>query len=172
MCPCVSCGNLMGDGARGRQWGDTMNKMWIAAMAAGMCTIACGVLAATATPGSELVAIEASWSKAVVAKDAAAVSRIVADDWIGQNADGGRATKAKMLAGLKTGADSATMMTNHDVHVRIIGDIAIVQGADDEKSMHMGKDVSGTYTWTDIFQKRAGHWVAIASQNTPVKPKK
>ena len=149
-----------------------MNKMWIAAMAAGMCTIAGGVLAATAAPETELVAMEASWSKAVVAKDTAAVSRIVAADWIGQNAEGGRATKVKMLADLKTGADSATTMTNHDVHVRIIGDLAIVQGADDEKSMHQGKDVSGTYTWTDIFQKRAGHWVAIASQNTPVRPKK
>ena len=149
-----------------------MKTMWIAAMVAGMCTIVCGAVAATAAPETELVALEASWSKAVVAKDTAAVSRIVAADWVGQGADGGRATKTKMLADLKTGADSATMMTNHDVHVRIIGDLAIVQGADDEKSMHQGKDVSGTYTWTDIFQKRAGHWVAIASQNTPVKPKK
>ena len=149
-----------------------MKTMWIAAMAAGVCTIACGVLAAPAAPGSELVAMEAAWSKAVVAKDTAAVGRIVAADWTGQNAGGMRATKTQMLADLKSGADSATMMTNHDVHVRVIGDLAIVQGADDEKSMHEGKDVSGTYTWTDIFQKRAGHWVAIASQSTPVKPKK
>lgn len=140
-------------------------------MAAGI--FASGYAASAATDvKDELVAIEASWSKAVVAKDSAAIGKIVAADWIGQNASGKAETKDKLLADMKSGVDSASAMTNHDVHVRIIGDIAIVQGADDEKSMHKGKDVSGTYTWTDIFQKRAGHWVAIASQSTPVTPEK
>jgi ketosteroid isomerase-like protein len=146
-----------------------MRKILVAAMAAGFC--ACGYGASAAMDAKdELVAIEASWSKAVVAKDAAAVSKIVAADWSGQNSRGKTETRDKMLADLKSGTDSSSTMTNHDVRVRIVGDIAIVQGADDEKSTHKGKDVSGTYTWTDIFQKRNGHWVAIASQSTPVKP--
>ncbi|HZZ33798.1 MAG TPA: nuclear transport factor 2 family protein [Phenylobacterium sp.] len=125
---------------------------------------------ASAAPDSkdELVKLEATWSKASVAKDAAEVGKIVASDWTGQNAGGKLMTRDKMLADMKSGVDAATSMTNHDVHVRFIGDIAIVQGADDEKSTHMGKDTSGTYTWTDVFQKRGGHWVAIASQSTPV----
>jgi hypothetical protein len=48
----------------------------------------------------------------------------------------------------------------------------VVQGSDDEKSTHNGKDTSGTYTWTDVFQKRGGRWMVIASQDTPVKPEK
>jgi ketosteroid isomerase-like protein len=144
-----------------------MRKMLVAAAIVGMCAMGFG---ASAAPDSkdELVKLEAAWSKASVAKDAAEVSKIVAPDWAGQNAGGKLMTRDKMLADMKSGVDAATSMTNHDVHVRLIGDIAIVQGSDDEKSTHMGKDTSGTYTWTDVFQKRAGHWVAIASQSTPV----
>jgi ketosteroid isomerase-like protein len=122
-------------------------------------------------PKAELIKLEADWSKASVAKDAATISKIIAPDWVGQGQDGKPSTRETVLADMKSGKDVATSMTNHDVHVRIIGDIAIVQGADDEKSTHEGKDSSGTYTWTDVFQKRSGHWVAIASQSTPVKKK-
>ena len=76
------------------------------------------------------------------------------------------------LTDMKAGENKSTSMTNHDVRVRIIGDVAIVQGMDDEKSTSKGKDVSGTYIWTDVFQKRSGHWVAVASQGSPVKPEK
>ena len=146
-----------------------MRKYMVAAIAAGAFAIGSGACAAMDAK-AELVAIEASWSKAIVAKDVATVSKFVAADWAGQGGSGKTKNKDQMLAELKSGPDTSSMMTNHDVHVRIVGDIAIVQGADDEKSMHKGKDVSGTYTWTDIFQKRGGHWLAIASQSTPVKP--
>jgi ketosteroid isomerase-like protein len=151
--------------------GRNMQKRLVAAMVVGICAVGFGAFAATDAK-DELVGIEASWSKAIVAKDAATIGKIVAPEWTGQNSSGKSETKDKMLADLKAGVDSSTSMTNHDVHVRIIGDVAIVQGSDDEKTMHKGKDVSGTYTWMDIFQKRGGHWVAIASQSTPVTPEK
>jgi hypothetical protein len=63
-------------------------------------------------------------------------------------------------------------MSNHDVNVRVMRNVAIVQGMDDEKSSYKGKDGSGTYSWTDVFEKRGGKWVAIASQVTKVTPAK
>jgi len=140
-------------------------------MAAAVCVSGHAALAAMDAK-DELVVVEASWSKAIVARDAAAVGKIVAPDWMGQNGSGKVQTRDGLLAEMKAGTNTSSAMTNRDVHVRIVGDIAIVQGADDEKSKHRGKDVSGAYTWTDIFQKRAGHWVAIASQSTPVTPEK
>jgi hypothetical protein len=47
----------------------------------------------------------------------------------------------------------------------------VVQGFDDETSSENGKDTSGTYSWTDVFEKRNGHWVAVASQTTKVVSK-
>lgn len=58
----------------------------------------------------------------------------------------------------------------HRAPLRFVGaDVAIVQGEDTETSTHKGKPSSGVYSWTDIFQKRNGRWVAIASQNTPAE---
>ena len=44
-----------------------------------------------------------------------------------------------------------------------------MQGADTETSSDGGKDTSGVYTWTDVYQKRGGKWMVVASQVTPVK---
>jgi ketosteroid isomerase-like protein len=118
----------------------------------------------------KLVDMEAAWSKAIVAKDTAAVSAIVADDWMGQNPGGKMEDKAGLLADMKSGTTAATSMANHDVHVRVMGNMAVVQGADDEKSTDKGKDVSGAYTWMDVFVNRGGKWVAIASQVTKTAP--
>lgn len=125
--------------------------------------------AMAAPPGADVVALEASWSKAVVAHDFAMIKAIIAPDWHGQNTSGKYTDRAALLADLVSGKDKVSSMTNHDVHVRFVGNLAIAQGMDTEVSSHDGKSTSGTYSWMDVFEKRAGHWVAIASQNTLVK---
>jgi ketosteroid isomerase-like protein len=117
----------------------------------------------------ELMDLETAWSKAIVQHDVATVSSIVADDWMGQNDSGKVEDKMHLLDEMKSGKMSATSMTNHDVHVRIVRDMGIVQGMDDEKSMAKGKDTSGAYTWMDVFEMRDGRWQAIASQVSKVK---
>src|SRR5205807_190061 len=115
----------------------------------------------------ELIAMETAWAKALVAHDTAALSRIVAADWHGQNQSGKWYDRAGMLKSVASGDDKYSAMTNHDLHARLVGaDIGYVQGMDTETSTHKGKSSSGTYSWTDIYQKRDGKWVAIASQNT------
>jgi len=132
-----------------------------------------GFAAHAATPAEqELVTLEAQWSKAGVDHDLAAVDRIVAADWTGQDKSGKVSHKADIIADMKSGKAKSTSMINRDVRVRIMGDVAVVQGGDDEKSMYDGVDTSGYYTWTDVFQKRAGKWVVVASQVTPVAPAK
>jgi ketosteroid isomerase-like protein len=117
----------------------------------------------------ELIDLESAWSKAMVQKDTATVASIVADDWMGQNDSGKMADKARLIDEIKSGKTSATSMMNHDVRVRMMRGMAIVQGMDDEKSTAKGKDTSGTYTWMDVFEKRDGKWQAVASQITKVK---
>lgn len=119
-----------------------------------------------------LMALEDSWIKALQAGDSAALNRIVAADWHGQNQSGTWYDRDAMVKSFATGNDKITKASTHDVHVRFVGaDFAIVQGRDTEVSTHRGKPSSGDYSWTDVFQKRDGQWVAIASQNTPVTEK-
>jgi len=138
--------------------------------------LAVGIAVAGAAPGlaiakdtakdeKALLQLERDWTQASVKADAAALGKILADDWVGQGPFG-TMTKAQTLAELKSGDSKTDSITLGDMKVRIFGDTAIVAGSDDEKSSYKGKDTSGRYTWTDVFVKRKGHWQAVASQAT------
>jgi ketosteroid isomerase-like protein len=137
--------------------------------AAAFLLSAASSFAATVTPDQKaLIDLETAWSKATVDGDARFVAGIMADDWVGQDDSGKPSTKALALADMKKA--KFTSMANHDVQVRIMGDVAIVQGADTQKGVDDGHDASGEYTWTDIWMKRDGKWVVVASQDSKVTP--
>jgi len=55
-----------------------------------------------------------------------------------------------------------------DMNVRIFGDTAVVTGTDDEITLKDGKKSNGHYVWTDVFVKRNGKWLAVASQTAQI----
>lgn len=114
-----------------------------------------------------LKAAEQAWLTAEKNNDVAAFERIVADDWMAITPEGSTENKAKRAAEIKTGETlSATL---GEVNVRVFGDTAVVTGSDDEVTVEGGKEVAGHYVWTDVFVKRDGKWVAVASQTALVK---
>ena len=114
-----------------------------------------------------LQAMEQAWLDAEKNNDAAAFEQIVADDWIAVNPDGKSRTKAETAAEIKTAhVLSATL---GDMRVRVFGDTALVTGTDDEITMTDGKKSSDHYVWTDVFMKRNGKWLAVASQTAQIK---
>ena len=113
--------------------------------------------------------MEHQWGVAVDKKDVAALDKILADDWVGVYPEGAF-TKAQTLADLKSGDIKVETVGTVDMKVRDFGEVAVVTGSEEDKSSYKGKDTSGHYTWTDVFVKRNGHWQAVASQNTLMKP--
>ena len=114
-----------------------------------------------------LQAIEQAWLNAEINHDTAAFERLVADDWIAITPDGKNQTKTERAAEIKSGhIDSATL---GDMKVRVFGDTAVVTGTDDENTMTDGKKSSEHYVWTDVFVKRNGKWLAVASQTAQIK---
>jgi ketosteroid isomerase-like protein len=149
---------------------EKLMKTAIPVMLAVALASASSAQARTANNPQELVNLESAWAKAAVARDAAALSRIVAPDWKGQNERGKMYDRAAMIHQTTAGEERLTSMVNHDLHVRFMGDDhAVVQGMDNESGVKKGKTIKEVYSWTDIYEKRNGQWVAIASQNTPVK---
>lgn len=130
-----------------------------------------GVVAAAEDVTKTLTEVEAKWSAASMTQDTKVVEAILAPDWVGRGWSGKPSSKAKALAEMKDPNSKVTAIKNHDVVVRVFGSIAVVQGYDDETSVDKGKDSSGTYNWTDVFQKREGRWLAVASQTTKVTAK-
>ena len=56
-----------------------------------------------------------------------------------------------------------------EMKVRVFGDAAVVTGSDDESAMKDGKKSTDHYVWTDVFVKRDGKWLAVASQTAQIK---
>jgi len=114
-----------------------------------------------------LQAMERAWLNAETSHDAAAFEKIAAEDWLAITPDGKSQTKAQRAAEIKKAHNiSATM---GDMKVRVFGDTAVVTGTDDEVTTEEGKKSSGHYAWTDVFVKRNGKWLAVASQTARIK---
>lgn len=143
----------------------------IVGAAALMLAGAAGAASAAEDVAKTLTDLEAKWSAASLTKDAKTMDAILAPDWVGRGSSGKQNTKPQALADLKDPANKTTAIKNRDVVVRVYGAVAVVQGYDDETGTEKGKDASGTYSWTDVFQNRNGHWVAVASQTTKVTGK-
>ena len=126
------------------------------------------VARAQASPEEAVKQVEHDWVAAVKAADGSKLGQILADDWIGVGYDGKAATKAGILADLKSGALKLESFEFGPMNVKVLGSVAVVQGSDTEKSTTNGKDTSGKWAWMDVFEKRGGKWVAVRSQSAKV----
>ena len=113
-----------------------------------------------------LIQMEHEWSEADVHKDAAALNRILAEDWTGIDFEGAVLSKAQALRGIRSDSASLESTVLRDMKVRVYGNTAIVTGSDTEKGEYHGQDSSGKYLWTDVFVRRNGRWQAVSSQST------
>ena len=113
--------------------------------------------------------LERDWVEAAKAGDADKLGQILADDWVSIAPDGAKQTKQGDLADVKSGASKLESFEFGPMEVKVLGNVAVVQGSDTEKSTSKGKDSSGKYVWTDVFAKIDGKWQAVRSQNAMMK---
>jgi ketosteroid isomerase-like protein len=128
--------------------------------------------ATSQTTEQKIADYEAALGQAMIHKDVATLSNLVADDWTIQSDSGSTGTKAGFIDDVKSGALVVTTFKLHDLHVHVLGNVAFVQGFDDEESSYKGKSSNGTYNWMDVWVNRNGHWVSVATQLTRVEAKK
>jgi len=108
----------------------------------------------------QLMQIEQDWANAVISKNTSALEAIVADDWMGIS--GGKTRdKRKLLAQIQSPDNKVESIKLVDMRVRVFGDTAVVTGGAEEKSK--GAASAELSLWTDVFVKRGGKWVAVAS---------
>ncbi|HVN42731.1 MAG TPA: nuclear transport factor 2 family protein [Steroidobacteraceae bacterium] len=147
----------------------TIAATFVAALA--LTLVVAGAACADAPGAAEAIKkIENSWSDAQKRGDAAFIGQILADDWQGLGPDGKTETKQSVLERIKSGDSKVTAIENGPMDVKFLanGTVAVVHGSDMEKSSSKGKDTSGKWVWTDVFEKRQGKWLAVRSQATPV----
>lgn len=113
--------------------------------------------------------LEHDWVDATKAGDTDKLGQILADDWAAIGYDGSKQTKQSYMADWKSGKSKLESFEFGPMDVKVMGNIAVVQGSDTEKSTTNGKDSSGKFAWMDVFVKRDGKWVAVRSQTAMVK---
>ncbi|HYW15816.1 MAG TPA: nuclear transport factor 2 family protein [Allosphingosinicella sp.] len=118
---------------------------------------------------AELIRLEREYARALMEKDREFLVRFYASDWRGGNWMGFW-SKSTMLKSVLNARYVVKSMNVRDLKVRLMGDVAVVQGVDEEVTSVDGKDTSGTWAFTDVFARRNGAWVAIASHTSEIKP--
>jgi hypothetical protein len=122
----------------------------------------------TARAQEELIRLEQAYSKALITKDRAFLKGYYAPDFRGGNWMGFW-TKSTMLKAVLDDRYSVRSMDLSNLQVRVVGSIGIVQGVSTEITRVNGKDTSGRWSFTDIFELRGERWVAIASHTSELK---
>jgi ketosteroid isomerase-like protein len=114
----------------------------------------------------ELLKLENEFARAVASNDADALGRLLADDWIIVEPDGGMIDKARFLGVIRSGALSHESMESTDLRVRVYGYTALVTALTTSKGKFMGQDFSSCERATDIFVKQSGRWQCVFTQLT------
>ena len=119
----------------------------------------------------KLMAFDKAWGEAGQRGDAAWFERNFADDFYSISTMTGKLnSKAEEVAEFKNRKDVIASAVASDMDVRVEGSTGIVTGVyrltgRDEKGQPMDRRIR----YTDVYVKRDGRWLVIASQGTLIK---
>ena len=116
-----------------------------------------------------LIDLENQWGKASKASDGDGVGALLAENFVGIDADGKIEGKAEVIAKVKKAKWVSQELS--DMKVIPHGDSAIVTGSWTGKGTDgNGKAIDGKERWGDTWVKTAsGKWQCVASISTPLK---
>jgi uncharacterized protein (TIGR02246 family) len=137
-------------------------------MVAGLATAGFG-----ASADAELKAIEQQWLDAYMKSDAAFIKNLEAEDYTIVEPDGTVSTKAQDVKSVTDKKFVLKTATMSDYKCRMLGDnYAVVTAALKMSGSDDGEEFSGDFRALDVFEKKDGKWMAVASQLTPVQKEK
>jgi ketosteroid isomerase-like protein len=110
----------------------------------------------------EIEALEMQWRLAQLNNDVSLMDKLLADDYIGISSNGTIETKTEALALRRAGTLHITDLDLNDVKVRIYGDTAVVTSSADLKGTNGGRDISGEYRYTRVYNRRYGQWKIVS----------
>jgi hypothetical protein len=106
--------------------------------------------------------IEHLWAQVAVTGDPSVIDQIFSDDFLGVAPDGAQYTKQEFIS--DTRAHPLGFLSNDldSVKVRFVGVVAIAQGSE---TFRRADSTLGRFVWTDVLERRDGHWLIIAAQD-------
>jgi len=121
------------------------------------------------TPEDSVRAIELSRAQALLRADTAALSRMVADEFVEISRLGQLRTKADNIRDIGSGDLHLLSVRYDSLVVRIYGDVAVLRGIADNTGTMRGFPFAGKIRYLRIFVRRDGRWQAVAMQQTALQ---
>lgn len=141
---------------------------------AALALVAVAMLAACAhaptTPATpeQILAVDREVAAAHVARDVAALDRLLADDLRIVRPNGVVVDKPGNLDEIRTGRRTFDTLEAPEAEARVRGDVAIVTGRARSTGSYQGKPVSGEFRFTRVYERRDGRWQLTLWQATPI----
>jgi hypothetical protein len=132
-------------------------------------SLAAQARAGGSTPEDSVRAVELSRAQVLLHADTAALSRMVADEFVEISRLGQLRTKADNIRDIGSGDLRLVSVKYDSLAVRIYGDVAVLRGIADNSGMLRGFPFSGRIRYLRIFIRRDGRWQAVAMQQTALQ---
>jgi hypothetical protein len=111
----------------------------------------------------QIEGLEMEWRQAQVDNNIAVISNLLADDYVGITANGTVETKSQTIALRKAGTIRITSLDLDDLKVRLYGeDTAVVTSKAEIQGVNGQSDISGTYRYTRVYNRRLGQWKIVS----------
>jgi ketosteroid isomerase-like protein len=118
----------------------------------------------------EIDQLEEAWRQAVLKGNTAAMSNLLADDYMAITASGTLQTKEQALESLRAGHLHFTTLDISDRKVRFYGTTALVTSVADVQGTTSEGDVSGSYRYTRVYVRNAtGAWKIVSFEFNKIR---
>ncbi len=115
-------------------------------------------------------AIDEQWRTAQTSGDAAAMDKLLSDDYLGITGFGQVVTKAQALDRMRARTTMITRLDVSDVKIKVVGAVAIVTSLAELEGTIDGKAIHGKYRSTRIYQRLpSGAWKLTSFEATPTR---
>ncbi len=111
------------------------------------------------------------WDRAQVHNDVSALVRIMGDDYVGTSSDGEVASKAKVLADIKSGQETTSSAVTDQLKITVYRNTAVATGRWTASGKSKGKEWTGPYRFTDTWVRRNGNWQVVADHWSKIEAK-
>jgi len=118
-----------------------------------------------------ILELERRFGEAMIRNDADAIGRLLSDDWIIIDPDGGVIDRSRFLAVIKSGALKHEAMDSEDIRVRTYPNTATVTAVTHTRTKYLGKEFTTHERATDVFVKEDGRWHCVLTHLTTLTKK-
>jgi len=117
---------------------------------------------------TKIVALEKAWNQAYKIGDKKALDELLDNSIVLINDDGSVQSKKEFLASVHATNSQEQQVAPESMHVQVYGNVAVASGVMRVKGTEGGKSYTRREQFVDTWLFKAGKWVCIATDATPI----